>query len=241
MATHIGTAIRIALPSANVTVFDGDYCYNILLPYVADEIHSVLLLSSMVGVKCVFRVIQALASMGIKTLSLLPAISVSGLRDYISRGVPGLEVIEVESDVYRFAVMLSTLRLALEIGGDKARIKRIEKELKLKDVVNELIDRYREVLSRKYDRIAVTKALLSAAEELVDRRIPILVLGRQLGDDQIQLLVYTSVEDHIVNEYVMDITRKGVRASEIPMIRINTDPLTAPIYALVLFYAFIIH
>lgn len=243
LAIHLGTSVRIAKPNINIAIFDGDYCHNVVMPYIAEEVSGALLLSSITGIKCMYRVTQALSVMGINTLSIASVPITSNLKGYIDRLSRGIDVIEIDSSLYRFVVLHLSLRLALELGGREiARIKRIERELDIGSIVNELIDRYidKTLLNKKIGLVSITKSLLPAGEELIDRGIPIALVGRDKIENQPQVLIYTSVEEHIVNEYMVELSRKRDAKPDIRTVKINTDPLTAPLYALILFYAILL-
>lgn len=239
------STLKITKPSLNLSVFDGDYCHNVVLPYLVEEISSALLISSAININCTYRVIQALTLMGVDTVALIPTPTIPRFRDYVSRWGQRLRVIEVDSEIYRLSLLQVSLRLALELGGrDIARIKRFEKEVELKSVVGDLVDRYSSIIestrSIAQPIIAITRTILPAGEELMDRGIPVVILGRYAPEEWVpKILVYTSVEEYMVNEYTVKLSKKGIRKEELLTIRLNTDPLTAPMYALAIFYAMV--
>lgn len=238
LAIYLSSVLRIAKPDINIAVLDGDYGYNIVIPYIAEDISSVILLSSAVGTRCMYRVLQALSTIGIETLSIAPIITASNVKEHLARWGQRLEFLEINENIFRLTLLQAFLRLALEIGGrDVARIRRIKGELSLSNIVKELIDRYPIPVDINRGMVMITKSLLPAGEELMDKGIPVLVLGKHMSEEKLPtLIVCTSVEEHIVNEYMVEIMRK-IGGVKIPIIKLNVDPLTAPIYALILFHA----
>lgn len=243
LAQHLCSAIKIADPSINIAYFDADYSHNIVLPYLTETLSSALLLSNATDVNCAFKVLQALSLLGVETTALLPTVTVTTFKNHAEKWSQNIYLQELDNNIYRLSILQASLRLAITLAGNNiARIKRIERELNMSNIVKELIDRYANAItlakSLVKPSIAVTKALMPAAEELMDRGIATLVIGRHSPEEKNpNLLVYTSVEEQTVNEYLLKLTRKGIKRSEIPTIRINTDPLTAPVYALIIFYA----
>lgn len=244
LAQHLCSAIKISSPSINVVYFDGDYSYNIVLPYVAGDIYAVLL-ASFTEISCTYRVIQALALLGIDTIAILPTVTVAKLGERLELYNQNIYVMNIDNDIYRLAVLHSSLKLALTLSrGEISRIKKFERELDMKSVVKELVDRYFNIVNQTKSRkqgmpiVAVSKSLLAAGEELMDRGIPVQVIGRKgLEHQQPDIVVYTSVEEHTVNEYLSLLARRGIRRDDIATIRINTDPFTAPLYTLIIFYS----
>lgn len=245
IAYHMYSTLKIAKPSLNVSVFDGDYCYNIVLPYLVEEISSAILISSVLNVSCMYRVVQALLLMGIEAAVITPTLTMPRFRDYMSKWGQRLRIIELDNEVYRLSLLQVSLRLALELGGRGiARVKRFEKEVELKSIVSDLVDKYSNIikLSRSLTPlvVAITRAILPAGEELMDRGVPIVILGKYTPEELTpKILVYTGVEEHMVNEYITKLARKGVKKEELLTIKLNTDPLTAPMYALTIFYAMV--
>lgn len=245
LANYSNSVLRIAKPDINVALFDGDYAYNIVIPYIAEDISSVVLFSNTLSVRCMYRVLQALLSMGIEVLAISPtATLIPRIKEYLTESDRRLNFIEIDSSIYRLSLLQALLRLALEISGrTKTRIKRIEYELDLKSVVKDLTNRYLNQItkSKNIGLVAITKSLLVAGEELMDKEMPVLILGKHKPEVKPStLLVYTSVEEHLVNEYLTELKKKSLRDTEITTIRLNVDPFTAPIYALIIFYAMLL-
>jgi hypothetical protein len=245
LAQHICSTMRIAKPSLNIAYLDGDYSYNIVLPYIAEDIMSVVLVASSTELNCVNRVLQALALVGVETVALLPTVTLTKLENRLEILSQNIYTVEIESDVYRLTVLQASLRSSLNLSrGEILRIKRFEKELDMKIIVKELTEKYYNVFSQAKSKkhgllnIAVSKSLLAAGEELIDRGLPIQVIGRKgLEHTNPDLLVYTSVEEQTVNEYLVALSRKGIKRNDVTTVKINTDPFTAPIYALIIFYS----
>ncbi|MEM1542076.1 MAG: hypothetical protein QW101_03305 [Ignisphaera sp.] len=240
LATYIGILLKISKPSLNILTLDAEYCHNIVVPYIAEDIDKVVLVSSPASVNCVYRVAQTVSTMGLDTLMFLPTTVASLIRGRVDVSSEKLEIIEIESTIYRVTVLQTFLRIALYIGGKSvARIRRIEKELELKSIVNELVEKYAHELSmyRDVKHIAVSKALTIVGEELVDRGVQAFIINESFGIQKIEaplFLIYTSVEEHIVNEFVLNLVRNGVERSNIMHLRINVDPFTAPIYSIII-------
>ncbi|MEM0371382.1 MAG: hypothetical protein QXG46_06015 [Ignisphaera sp.] len=242
LATYIGTLLKISKPSLNILMLDAEYCHNIVVPYIAEDIDKVVLVSSPASVNCVYRVLQTVSTMGLDTLMILPTTVASLIRGKMNISSEKLEIIEIESTIYRVTVLQTFLRIALYIGGKHvARIHRIEKELELKNIVSELIEKYSHELSmyRDVKHVIVSKALTIVGEELIDRGVQVAIINEHFGLQKIEtplFLIYTSVEEHIVNEFVSNLVRIGVERSNIIHLRINVDPFTAPIYSMIIMY-----
>jgi len=243
LAQHICTTLKIARPSLNIVVFDGEYGHNIVLPYIAYDVSSALLISGVSDISCTYRALQALTLTGVETVAILPTVTTEIVRSYIRRWSQTVHMVEVDSTLYRLSLLHSSLRLALSLADkDTTRVRRIEKELDIKSVARELIEEHKQVvgLGKKLSSyaVAVSRALLAAGEELIDRGFEVTVIGRH-GAETLppKLVVYTSVEEQVVNEYMTKLTRRGIGRGEITIMKINTDPLTAPLYALIVFHA----
>ncbi|MEM1646368.1 MAG: hypothetical protein QXL96_11025 [Ignisphaera sp.] len=246
LAQHLCSTIKIADPSTSIIYFDAEYSYNIVLPYLTEMLSTTILLSSATDISCAFKVLQALSLLGVETMALLPAVTATTFKDYTEEWSQNIYLLELDNSIYRLSILQTSLRLALTLAENNvARIKRIERELNMSSIVKELIDKYTSTITSAKSlvkpNIAVTKALIPAAEELMDRGIATSVIGRYSPEEKNpNLLMYTSVEEQTVNEYLLKLARKGIKRSEILTIRLNTDPLTAPIYALIIFYAMIL-
>ncbi len=246
LALHLFTLLKIARTTANVFLLDADYAYNILLPYIGDEIDIAILFTDMRSSKYLPRIYQSLLLNGIRTVALVHRMLSEEGRNMAKRYDEYITSIEIDKDIYRISILHSNLRLGLSISkGSSARIERMAKELELSSVVDELYRKYeREVEGMgKCRTILYTKSLQSVGEELNDMgfntvEIP-LVRDMEIVQGPI-LIMYTTAEEHLANELLVELTRKGVNREKILNIRINTDPLTAPIYGhiLLLLYSY---
>ena len=244
LATHLLSTIKISMPKINVAVLDGEYCHNVVLPYVADDVTRVIAVSDIWGSRCIYKVLQTAMLMGIKSIVLMPTALASKVRDSISYESGDLDIVEIDSKIYRFTVLHTSIRLALDIALDKvARISRLSRELDMASVVEELVNKYSQDITRALSTdtdsiVAVSRALLPAGEELMERGIEVVVLGRSMPKGKnISMLAYTSAEEHTVNEYLVTLMREGVAVPKAKTIKLNTDPLTAPLYALIIFHS----
>jgi len=246
LAQHLFTILKIAKTNINIFFLDADYAYNILLPYIGEEIDIAILFTDTKSSKCLFRIYQSLLLSGIKTIALVHRILSEEERNIIKRYDEYITVVEVDRDIYRISILHANLKLGLALSkGSSARIERIARELEVASIVEELSKKYyREMNELERCRtILYTKSLQSVGEELSEMGFNSIELPLMKNIDTIQkpvLVIYTTVEEHIVNELLMEFMRKGIGKEDILSIRINTDPFTAPIYGhiLLLLYSY---
>lgn len=245
LATYIATVLKISKPDLNILVLDANYSHNIVIPYIAEYIDNVIVVSSLTNMKCVHRIIQTILALGLNGIIFLPVpktVIKSSEDEKQSLEYKNIEIIEIESDIYRLSIMQTFLQLVLHISGKKIhRINRIERELELKNIVEELISKYsREIiLSNDVKHVFVSKALTTISEELLEKGINTSIIDESLNNAKIEtplLIIYTTVEEFIVNEFVLNLIRNNIKQDKIISIKINTDPLTAPLYSLILIH-----
>ncbi len=246
LALHLFTILKIAKVNINIFLLDADYAYNILLPYIGEGIDVAILFTDTKSSKCLFRIYQSLLLSGIKTIALIHKVLSEEEKNIAKRYDEYITIMEIDRDIYRISILHSNLKLGLMLSKESsARIKRIARELEMVSIVEELSKKYyREIKElEKCRTILYTKSLQSVGEELSEMGFNSIELPLLKSIDIIQkpmLIMYTTVEEHIVNELLIEFIRKGINKENVFSIRINTDPLTAPIYGhiLLLLYSY---
>ncbi len=240
LAQYIVNLLKVSKSSADIAVFQGDLYTQTILPYI-EKPDIVVVLSSRSGRRCLARTTTSLGLMNVKVFVLIP--SDIDLDEVKKRGYPSIEFIEIESNLYRLTTINTFLRIAVAISTSE-RIKRLENELGITGIVEDLIDRYEEILrvlksSREDIAIVTLPSIECIADELVDRGYTVytyddITSGRYMESRHSHIvIVNTSIEDHIANELTIEIMRSNPKTT-ISRLRMNTDPFSAPMYILIL-------
>jgi hypothetical protein len=235
VAKHLETLLRISLGRVNVITMNGDYIYNTVLPYMADFIEYALLFSSTRSQGCASRVRQALKLLGIDFYALLPK-PIHEVAGYAL--AEGENVMELDEAVYRLSISLANIKLGLHIGRGLRRVRRMEAETKLSNIAKEVIEFYSNAIeaAEQCNSVIVSQALASVGEELGDLGYLYTTVDRVntcIKFANYAMLFYTTSEEHIVREALLAMA-KTFPGIKLVHVRINTDPLTAPLYGLVL-------
>lgn len=234
LARHLETILRISLGKANIMTMSGDYFHNTLLPYISDFVEHALLFSSPQSQGCVNRVRQALRLLGIDSYALLskPLHEATGYVVAESGGA-----MELDDSLYRLAISLANIKLGLRIGAESRRIKRMEGETKLSNIAREVVELYSKAIeaAEKCNMVITTHSLVTVGEELSDLgylHITVDKMSMYMRFTNSAALFYTTAEEHIVRE-ALSVTR-APPTPKLIHVKINTDPLTAPLYGLIL-------
>ncbi len=224
LARHMRIAIKVAKAGTSVELVDADTFPNVELPYVAeDRVPAVALLKSF---SAVHRVATALRLLGVEHLIVAPQ-----LPHHVKRALRGANVVELRRDLYALSIVLGSLKLAASLGNNP-RISRIAPELELSpELVEEVRDRFSRLsLVREKPLLcsSMLEAVCNAASDRGLKAVPIRV-HPECTDG---ILVYTSVEDWVASEFVVNYLRR-CPGKRIESVRVNTDPLTAPLYVLI--------
>lgn len=237
VAQHLITTLLLSSTPLNIINMPSDYGCSVAMPYISEHIDSVVLFSCD-DVGCLDRSLQALGLCGLKGL----AVRASGQQRQAKREYSGLEEVSIRDEYYEVAVLLANLRLGLEWGrrSGSARLVRVEGELSLSPVVKELAKRYeREVKELpRCEILAVSDSMLAVGEYVTRRSgrylVPLTCLAKKLATRLPTAVISTSAERHVAMEYIF----RGLKGSQgtnlVVSVEINTDPLTAPLYGLIL-------
>ncbi len=173
------------------------------------------------------------------------------LPEVIKRRLGGVDAVEVSWSSMGLLKLLVLLAYSVSSVGRRelhARARRIREEcLSLAEVADELVERYdeelrviREALSEPY--VVTYTPTLEPAAELVASGLSkglAVVAGVQraylyVGKIFSKVLAFTTdVEVHALRYHLNRVIERGATVSEV---RLRTDPLTAPLYALLLVY-----
>ena len=230
VAQHLFSVLKLANPRLNTVTMNGDLFHNLLLPYISETLDLVIVYGGLRAESCIVRISTTLRLVGLER----GVIIASKIAPNTLSRIP-VETIVIDHYAYRASMIHGNLRIGVELGGSNPRISRLRSELTLTPhLVSDIVERYRDVGERVRDRntvIVFTESMRSIAEELTE-------LGYQCLDIEVArlrsprsavLIVYSSMEDHSVNEMILTMLRGGV--SRISRFRLDTDPLSAPLYA----------
>jgi len=240
VAQHLFTVLKLVNPKLNIVVMNGDLFHNLLLPYISESLDLVIVYGALRAENCILRVSTALRLIGPERGIVVS----SRIAPNIVSRIP-VETVVIERPAYRASMIHGNLRVGVELGGSNPRISRLKSELELTPhLVSDIVERYRDVEASIRDGSAVivfTESMRSVAEELTERGYQCLdvEVARLRPPRSSVLLIYSSMEDHSVNETILTMVREGV--SKVSRLRIDTDPLSAPLYAHLLLSAVLPH
>jgi len=227
LARHLTTVIKLSRPEMDVLYMDADYAHNTLIPYISENLDAVLLLSH--DARSLVRAATASRLLGVRTLAVTQRLS-----EQVRRVLEGVELIELEAEVLHLAALIASVRIGASLGS-AARVERLQRETVFSTVVDELGERYAhevEALREGYTLIA-SPSMESLAEFLRVRGLTAFTIAEAGGIKSIEraLIAYTSSEEHEVTDTVIRLRASG---KQLKTLRLNTDPLTAPIYGIIL-------
>ncbi len=218
VARHLATVLTLAT-NTSITYMEGDYAYNTLLPYLERSEMGILLLAA--SESCLYRVASACSLLAVPTLVISTKI-----RDEVKRRIRNVKILELEHDIV-LTVLHATLRIAAQ--SSEQRLKRLESELDLGTVVNEVVELYVQKLhsvARKESLLVYSYSMEPAVDTLPIEKQS---MEREARANNVTIL-YASTEDPLAAEYAFRLRRTNP-STNIVFLRINTDPLTAPLYA----------
>jgi len=224
LAQYLRLVLKMARSEASIELVDADIFPNVELPYVAEEAGPAVSLLRSSGK--VHRVGTALKLLGVEHLIIS-----TELPEQVRRVLKGVRVLEVKESIYSLSVMLGALKVATSIGSS-ARISRVRPELEIgKELVEEIKERFSK-LAMVRERVLLCSTLMEVV--CSEARMRSVRASRLSDADECvdAVLIHASVEDLAVREFVVGYMRK-CPGKRIECVRINTDPLTAPIYALI--------
>ncbi len=215
-------------------------------PYDESREVDVLLVSTPGGTSDLYMLLDQLTLTGHR-VSLVS----EPLPEVFKRRFGGVDAVEVSWNGMGLLRLLALLAYSVSSIGRaelRARARRIREEcLSLVEVADELVERYgeeleviREALSEPY--VVTYTPTLEPAAELVALGLSkglAVVAGLQraylyVGRLFSKVLAFTTdVEAHVLRYYLNRVVERGGRVGEV---RLRTDPLTAPLYALLLVY-----
>ncbi len=231
LAQHLAFSLKLANFDLNILPASGELLHNFVLPYVSESLDLLIVFASRGAENCLLRICNALRLVGVeKSVIVVPKL-IPEVRQRL-----GIEILEIEPRVYRTSVIHANLRIAVAIGGSQPRIARIEDEIPITpQLVEDVGERYKEIAKQLKNReitIVYTESMRSVAEELAERGYRCLDIEMaRIAVPQNIVVVHTSIEDQSVNELMLAALRKGVTLRNVARLRLNTDPLTAPLYA----------
>jgi len=237
LAKHVSTVLTLSKPEIGVLLYSLDYAYTTLLPYIADRVDLVLAISTEAHGAAVGRIAGCSRLLGLKVAVVSPPLP-QQLRDYMHQSE--IEILELEKSILRLSMLLASLMIGVELGKDVSRMRRLENELSVVEVVEDLVDRYRQDLEALKARpmIFYSESMETVGEELSERGLLALPIDELISrasevNEKSLLLIYASYEDQLVNEKMVKLALSGAKVSS-RRLRINTDPLTAPVYGVLL-------
>ncbi|MCI4436397.1 MAG: hypothetical protein JHC33_06245 [Ignisphaera sp.] len=244
VARHLETVLRLANEKINAVVVNGDYASNMLLPYISEGLEASIVLTSPHSIGCLNRVAYTSRILGLDTLLIAPRPLplASGPLQQVLEGS-----IEIEASMYRLTVSLASIKLGLAMNSDVKRIKRLENEVSVASVVEDMIKVYSKTVEdvEKCRTVVVTHSLLSVGEELGELGYIYTTVDKASmvwqAIPEATALFYTSAEEHIVREELAHTLRVRTQPKHVVHVRINTDPLTAPIYGLIMAHYIKLH
>ncbi|MCS7111948.1 MAG: hypothetical protein N3D82_03520 [Ignisphaera sp.] len=250
LVQHTTSILKISKPELALMAADGDYTHNVMLPYIAETLDLAIIYSDAVHERAVARLLHSVLINNIRTIFILPNVIYERYRAQWSREFGNIDIIEIDSDIYRLTLLLASLKVGINIGSAVARINRMKDELEISSVVEDVVDRYRDAIEmlKSCRNIIVSKTMLPLGEYLEEHGYNMYVmnapsrtlLNRIATPSETFVLAYSSIEDHIVNEFTMEALRKGFLKERFVDFRINTDPFTAPIYGILISMAAIL-
>ncbi|RLG76786.1 MAG: hypothetical protein DRO12_03795 [Thermoprotei archaeon] len=235
-AKQLELVLKLFMERSSVTVIPADSYAHLLAPYSREAHGFIVLLAEPGSTTCFIKSDIALDLLGLRRIAVTGEVS-SELKKFVR--CP--RIIEVRAP-YTLTLLHAWLRLASSSGGVRSR--RLERELELGSVVNELLEKYEKVIEcfkgvKGVVEVIYSYAMKSVAEEIKRYAPPnthVILTPHtyepQGGDACIAL--YTSAEEHTIKEKLVKITQ---RCGELLHFSIGTDPVTAPLYgAIVLRY-----
>jgi len=243
LAQHMLSILKISKPQLSLTAIDGDYAYNILLPYIAETIDLAIVFSDIVHEKTLTRLLQSIFLNNIKSMFIIPNILYEKHKVQWNRGFENINIIEIENNIYRLTLLLTAMKTGIYIGESITRINRMKNEIEIASVVDEIIYRYKYVIDalKTNKNVVVSKTMIPVGEYLEEHNYNVyimnetpkyLLLNNFINTLNVLILIHSSIEDHIVNEFIIESVRKGLRKEQFVNMRINTDPFTAPLYGI---------
>lgn len=229
-AQHLFSVLKLVNPKLNIVTMNGDLFHNLLLPYISESLDLVIVYGGLGAESCILRISTTLRLVGPER----GVIIASKIAPNTLSRIP-VETVVIDHHAYRASMIHGNLRIGVELGSSNPRISRLENELILTPhLVSDIVERYRDVEEKVRDGdtvIVFTESMRSVAEELAERGYQCLdiEIARLRPPRSAVLIVYSSTEDHSVNETVLTMIRGGV--GEVSRLRLNTDPLSAPLYA----------
>ena len=230
VAQHLFTVLKLVNPKLNIVTMNGDLFHNLLLPYISESLDLVIVYGGLRAESCILRVSTALRLIGPEKGVIIS----SRIAPNILSRIP-METVVIDHYAYRASMIHGNLRIGVELGSSNPRILRLKSELVLTPhLVSDIVERYRDVEASIRDGstvIVFTESMRSVAEELAEQGYKCLDVeaARLRPPRNAVLLIYSSMEDHSVNETVLTMMREGV--GRVSRFRIDTDPLSAPLYA----------
>ncbi len=242
LVQHIMSILKISKPELALMAIDGDYTYNVVLPYIAETIDLALIYSDAMHERTLLRLLHSVLINNIRTVFIVPSIVYEKYRVQWGREFENIDIIEIDNSIYRLTLLLTALRIGIHIGNSIARINRMKSEIEVSSIVEDIINRYRDTIKllKLCRNIIVSKTMLPLGEYLEEYNYNVYMIStsfKTLLNKAISLsdnfmLIYSSVEDHIINELIMEALRMGFKREQFIDMRINTDPFTAPIYGI---------
>uniref|UniRef100_A0A7C5Z0D5 SIS domain-containing protein n=1 Tax=Ignisphaera aggregans TaxID=334771 RepID=A0A7C5Z0D5_9CREN len=243
LAQHMLSILKISKPQLSLTAIDGDYAYNILLPYIAETIDLAIVFSDIVHEKTLTRLLQSIFLNNIKSTFIIPNILYEKHKMQWNRGFENINIIEIENNIYRLTLLLTAMKTGIYIGESITRINRMKNEIEIASIVEEIIHRYKYAIDalKTNKNVIVSKTMIPVGEYLEEHNYNVyimnetpkyLLLSDLINTLNVLIVIHSSIEDHIVNEFIVDSVRKGLRKEQFINMRINTDPFTAPLYGI---------
>jgi len=244
LVQHIVSILKISKPELALMAIDGDYTYNVVLPYIAESLDLAIVYSDAMHEKALLRLLHSILLNNIRSVFIIPNVVYEKHRVQWSREFENIDIIEIDSGIYRLASLLAALKIAIDIGDMVARINRIKSEVEVSSIVEEAANRYMDAIKllKSCRNVIVSKSMIPLGEYLEEHNYNIYMISELLKElfkksshlHETFMLAYSSVEDHIVNEFIIEALRKGLKIDQLIDLRINTDPFTAPIYGILI-------
>ncbi len=225
LARFFRLALKLSNPQLSVEIVDSDSYPSMELPYVSEYVDA--LIAFLRAGSRIHRVATVARLLQVKAIAVVPK-----LPEVVRRALRGFNAIEVEDSVYSLSIVLAALEIASK--SKEARASRVSGELAIDSELVEDVKRRFSTVSSSLgsSTIVCSSATEAMCDEVKARGYAARHLHEALAACESSIvLAYASCEDQVASEFVLNYRRKCPNA-KISGVRVNTDPLTAPLYLL---------
>ncbi len=247
------------LTSIDVEVLSLETLLYHVMAYREDEDSSILAFYEEGAETLAARLAQAGEIMGYRVVHVAPPLAPL-LREQLDRWGQHLASMDTGSSVgvsYIIFAAKTLMNLLGRLGATRVRGDRVETEYRsIAAVYDSLLESYRNQLSKireslgnRIDGVVYYTPTLDGAASLASKRAetryntrlscrPISSVHSDLAAGsrpEFMVVLHTGAEDDLVRAARFEATRRGYSADKMVVLRFNTDPVTAPLYAALLF------